>query len=225
MKRFPPFQSLLVQVSFKTPFFQRARRSGFQSLLVQVSFKTPTTETIRPASVSIPSRSGLLQNAGRTNYGPWISFNPFSFRSPSKRDQRRKGKCLSVSIPSRSGLLQNPSPEEILAEIRFNPFSFRSPSKRGNTDAYGCTTGFNPFSFRSPSKRSASMFVDAGHVSIPSRSGLLQNAVDQRSLRAKVSIPSRSGLLQNALGRCDRMEPPRFNPFSFRSPSKRCHEF
>ena len=108
-----------------------------------------------PEPVSIPSPSGLLQNSA--SFTHWYSnrfqslllqvsfkttsscgstggtcFNPFSFRSPSKR-------------PGGSPL----GPQG----CRFNPFSFRSPSKRWSVAGITARPGFNPFSFRSPSKR------------------------------------------------------------------------
>jgi len=57
----------------------------FQSLLLQVSFKTSTTLTTVPGTVSIPSPSGLLQNLRQHHVAYHERFNPFSFRSPSKR--------------------------------------------------------------------------------------------------------------------------------------------
>ena|GEM_PF-1457581 len=105
-------------------------------------------------------------------------FNPFSFRSPSKpatasHQALRKGfNPFSFRSPSKHG---RPLYSWGL-RTRFNPFSFRSPSKRwqgGRFQRYKC---FNPFSFRSPSKR-GSITLRAVNVSIPSRSGLLQNPV------------------------------------------------
>jgi len=173
------FQSLLVQVSFKTPIRAKSAygHTAFQSLLVQVSFKTETTNESNTHLVSIPSRSGLLQNprecpicAGEER------FNPFSFRSPSKLRTARTTAPGAVSIPSRSGLLQNVASRtsrspvtfqsllvqvsfktQILCQLAacpgFNPFSFRSPSKRPRCRRSTLSERFNPFSFRSPSKR------------------------------------------------------------------------
>jgi len=146
------FQSLLLQVSFKTTSRRCRLIAAFQSLLLQVSFKTIEHITSPRARC----------------------FNPFSFRSPSKHGAFGDAGRIGVSIPSPSGLLQNltddnfsvpiivsiPSPSGLLQnEIRvemeriwgFNPFSFRSPSKRrgGTVDV---PPRFNPFSFRSPSK-------------------------------------------------------------------------
>jgi len=58
------FQSLLVQVSFKTGCgVDSGDVEAFQSLLVQVSFKTAAAGRNQSLpDVSIPSRSGLLQN-------------------------------------------------------------------------------------------------------------------------------------------------------------------
>jgi len=155
------------------------RRGTFQSLLVQVSFKTPKArESDYPVGVSIPSRSGLLQNV-RPQFERTAEscFNPFSFRSPSKRQGPWRGdnenvvsipsrsgllqntECgltfpgFPVSIPSRSGLLQNPTPRRRIRMGCFNPFSFRSPSKLPEPQTGVLYLGFNPFSFRSPSKR------------------------------------------------------------------------
>ncbi len=176
------FQSLLVQVSFKTRDVLRvSRRQRFQSLLVQVSFKTRALPQM-PCGRA-PFQSLLVQVSFKTPYAvltkaEGLRFNPFSFRSPSKRrrpswssgTQRFQSLLVQVSfktprmwtlrrrlvsIPSRSGLLQNdasPDPpfpsgsfQSLLVQVsfktpragrflrlrRFNPFSFRSPSKRG----------------------------------------------------------------------------------------------
>ena len=155
MRQLDLFQSLLLQVSFKTmrlinltphesfnPFSFRSPSkpeiagvkvyySQFQSLLLQVSFKTGPTDTSEPERVSIPSPSGLLQNN---------KFFPVHLR-------------CSVSIPSPSGLLQNrlrpcfiraPTFQSLLLQVSFKTFS------RTNYGPWMC---FNPFSFRSPSKR------------------------------------------------------------------------
>ena len=195
-------------------------------------------------------------------------FNPFSFRSPSKRSNRGIKKAYRVSIPSPSGLLQNPGGFHVAPWARFNPFSFRSPSKREaaieswlyrmfqslllqvsfktidgqdikilpsvsipspsgllqNTrlQTFVEVLCFNPFSFRSPSKRSRGRFWQASPVSIPSPSGLLQNRMRlQHEETHTVSIPSPSGLLQNFGRTGNQAVRPGFNPFSFRSPSKR----
>jgi len=151
--------------------------------------------------VSIPSRSGLLQN---TFHGAIMvrgrRFNPFSFRSPSKLGRFRECECsFRVSIPSRSGLLQNGARRQVESNFCFNPFSFRSPSKQikrlfvaaakafqsllvqvsfktGGAVMSTSLPRFNPFSFRSPSKRWIMRVDTCRCVSIPSRSGLLQNA-------------------------------------------------
>ena len=57
------FQSLLLQVSFKTSLVRRRIEAAFQSLLLQVSFKTRWVDV--------------------THWS--MRFNPFSFRSPSKQ--------------------------------------------------------------------------------------------------------------------------------------------
>jgi len=262
--------------------------------------------------VSIPSRSGLLQNTRPEQSGRGDGFNPFSFRSPSKpiamqhvhrvvSIPSRSGLLqngvraevalrFAVSIPSRSGLLQNlrdqnveeavavsiPSRSGLLQNNRCHTpksYSVSIPSRSGLLqNAVGGRSnvvrrGFNPFSFRSPSKHRTVFGPVDGLVSIPSRSGLLQNAVcsastpadafqsllvqvsfktqrrdradyqhdrfnpfsfrspskpppAQNPVPAFVSIPSRSGLLQNALLRPSAQSDRSFNPFSFRSPSK-----
>ncbi len=261
------FQSLLVQVSFKTgrhfnltkqqgfnPFSFRSPSklnpnpgcciSAFQSLLVQVSFKTgstllpncearfnpfsfrspskPTTRQVmaavgvsipsrsgllqnrgdrwspRPRAVSIPSRSGLLQNRNDFRIGIRGSFNPFSFRSPSKRGDRWSPRSPSFNPFSfRSPSKRRPDGGQH-ENCSFNPFSFRSPSKRWDGDKCVVSGGFNPFSFRSPSKRHPDGKIVLPAVSIPSRSGLLQNVDSTLAKQTiRVSIPSRSGLLQN----------------------------
>jgi len=104
--------------------------SWFQSLLLQVSFKTAAAGPRPATGVSIPSPSGLLQNAPVVEVVRVLGFNPFSFRSPSKQDvgpalrgdpwfqslllqvsfkttQTQTSDELRVSIPSPSGLLQN----------------------------------------------------------------------------------------------------------------------
>jgi len=58
---------------------------SFQSLLLQVSFKTANeNRRISCRVVSIPSPSGLLQNSELQEKQKTVGFNPFSFRSPSK---------------------------------------------------------------------------------------------------------------------------------------------
>ena len=129
------FQSLLLQVSFKTPRRQPAWAAGmsFQSLLLQVSFKT----MVRGRNNRPPGfQSLLLQVSFKTqrhlHRQSIPRFNPFSFRSPSKRGDHWSPRTADVSIPSPSGLLQNGrSRLTIHGPISFNPFSFRSPSKRG----------------------------------------------------------------------------------------------
>ena len=217
----------------------------FQSLLLQVSFKTRRM-------------THIMRSTG---------FNPFSFRSPSKRNDQCNCTRRSVSIPSPSGLLQNRNLPLILWTFHcFNPFSFRSPSKRGHLPMW-CGTAvsipspsgllqnglpdgfwttperFNPFSFRSPSKHERIQEWADGSVSIPSPSGLLQNfGYGAFGNAGRVSIPSPSGLLQNPNGLevtekeafqslllqvsfktslgLTSLGPNGFNPFSFRSPSK-----
>jgi len=64
------FQSLLLQVSFKTTYrAYNLAASEFQSLLLQVSFKTDPEETLAEIRVSIPSPSGLLQNIEQEESG------------------------------------------------------------------------------------------------------------------------------------------------------------
>jgi len=153
-------------------------------------------------------------------------FNPFSFRSPSKLPQDQLWSVERVSIPSPSGLLQNAYLARYRVEALFQSLLLQVSFKTGNPqDAYSHSrfqslllqvsfktlthsrrqlrSRFNPFSFRSPSKRFCSPKYCGYHVSIPSPSGLLQNAVCSASTLADaVSIPSPSGLLQNDRGRC-----------------------
>jgi len=69
--------------------------------------------------VSIPSRSGLLQNMNQTSIPSQMRFNPFSFRSPSKRGRHSVANFQGVSIPSRSGLLQNTVDREYIEQLTF----------------------------------------------------------------------------------------------------------
>ena len=172
----------------------------FQSLLLQVSFKTtegtrrnPPCGRFNPFSFRSPSKRRLMEKRYMMN-----RFNPFSFRSPSKRYGAFGDAGRVVSIPSPSGLLQNPrgpgdrrsfpfqslllqvsfktfhrtnygpwtvsipSPSGLLqnhvrhkarnGRLCFNPFSFRSPSKPYSSQLQLGSSCFNPFSFRSPSK-------------------------------------------------------------------------
>jgi len=215
----------------------------FQSLLLQVSFKTTRRQsTTKPPSFNPFSFRSPSKHAGRTNYGPWYCFNPFSFRSPSKHalESLSQNDCFnpfSFRSPSKPRCCRRRD------GLRgFNPFSFRSPSKRRQRHVV-LRRCFNPFSFRSPSKRRTRHVRSCHGVSIPSPSGLLQNThpvwvgltlsfqslllqVSFKTLphdcvvRINVSIPSPSGLLQNRNSDRQRLEL-RFNPFSFRSPSKR----
>jgi len=109
------------------------REYWFQSLLLQVSFKTA------------PSLK---------NYLAASSFNPFSFRSPSKR-------CWTHCI----------TPDEWFQSLLLQ-VSFKTKAHGGILRV----DSFNPFSFRSPSKRLGRVdVVSPDTVSIPSPSGLLQN--------------------------------------------------
>jgi len=239
----------------------------FQSLLVQVSFKTMAARYDRTEEcVSIPSRSGLLQNAiagelpGGFRFNPFsfrspskllphklwplalfqsllvqvsfktitganirgdTRFNPFSFRSPSKQGNDVGPDALRVSIPSRSGLLQNRlSVCSLRPQRRFNPFSFRSPSKHSRPGECPGLHRFNPFSFRSPSKPASfqnlpgrrwfqSLLVQ---VSFKTRKGKCLNVCSFQSLLVQVSFKTMSASAH--------VPSTRFNPFSFRSPSK-----
>ena len=158
----------------------------------------PLSTMRRPQSVSIPSPSGLLQNEGIV----LITSTIVSIPSPSGLLQNARRALLVlrqvVSIPSPSGLLQNAPPplplslppfQSLLLQVSFKTWEKTSKRRRRS---------FNPFSFRSPSKRSCSVSWSTTRVSIPSPSGLLQNA-------------------RLSHNRCPRMS---FNPFSFRSPSK-----
>ena len=218
------FQSLLLQVSFKTSFPVPASRT------VRVSIPSPSgllqnthRPEIRCQCVSIPSPSGLLQNNRiRRVYTTVGCFNPFSFRSPSK--------------------LFAPADIE-QAQQCFNPFSFRSPSKHRGRRC-GRITWFQSLLLQVSFKTITWRASRCARVSIPSPSGLLQNSqapqhggamkfqtlLLQVSFKTRssvlqpgggVSIPSPSGLLQNPSRDRDQRAPHGFNPFSFRSPSKR----
>ncbi len=225
VQAFVQFQSLLVQVSFKTgdagrvgrwygfnPFSFRSPSKHiehsisllarlFQSLLVQVSFKTKVESNFYRTNVSIPSRSGLLQNTPQCC-----------------RRQLRK-----VSIPSRSGLLQNPRRlarssrgrrfQSLLVQVSFKTtsaqgrcgiplfqsllvqVSFKTQILRQHHITYRLFQSLLvQVSFKTEERR---QIMTNTKVSIPSRSGLLQNAFRTGCSRCHVSIPSRSGLLQN----------------------------
>jgi|GEM_PF-458910 len=218
------FQSLLLQVSFKTCYGRTAAiKTSFQSLLLQVSFKTMSRSTLhgpisfnpfsfrspsKPTAVrengqivvSIPSPSGLLQNGVRVYYSQVVGFNPFSFRSPSKRKGAMiQSSIVFVSIPSPSGLLQNihvtkPHPSLVFQSLLLQ-VSFKTLAQAA---ARLGRVGFNPFSFRSPSKRSTLLAQAAAR--------LFQSLLLQVSFKTHVEI-------NLARTNC-------FNPFSFRSPSK-----
>jgi len=150
--------------------------------------------------ISIPSPSGLLQNAlWRKNSLSTYCFNPFSFRSPSKPSPGRKNRAPR---PFQSLLLQvsfkTPSDATLCPGDRFNPFSFRSPSKRTWPAIAWRRCRFNPFSFRSPSKPGGKQNEDKHSF----QSLLLQVSFKTANrmrihIPGVVSIPSPSGLLQN----------------------------
>jgi len=173
------FQSLLLQVSFKTwAAAICGEKETFQSLLLQVSFKT--AEAYEDALES-------------------LGFNPFSFRSPSKRAPHRCMSVWSVSIPSPSGLLQNRMKANIPGVSRFNPFSFRSPSK---PPAATICAGDRLFQSLLLQVSFKTMKVSEYHVeSLGFQSLLLQVSFKTRQDNIPnqdfVSIPSPSGLLQN----------------------------
>ena len=110
----PPFQSLLVQVSFKTrelpefagaPVVSIPSRSGL--------LQNEERKMFERLFVSIPSRSGLLQNDERLRPCPFHSFQSLlvqvSFKTLSTE---QLWSVEGVSIPSRSGLLQNSGDSE-----------------------------------------------------------------------------------------------------------------
>ena len=107
-------------------------------------------------------------------------FNPFSFRSPSKRGLFAQGRRIRVSIPSPSGLLQNMmrlNTHE--APRRFNPFSFRSPSKPRRVDRLLALPPFQSLLLQVSFKTPYAPEIIFGYVSIPSPSGLLQNGMSR----------------------------------------------
>jgi len=171
------FQSLLLQVSFKTAV---ARCVGNEiGRFNPFSFRSPskrrTGGTGYQSFVSIPSPSGLLQNAGYHNPAQW-----------------------TVSIPSPSGLLQNGCLNDSYTDSRFNPFSFRSPSKRCSRLSM-TLAGFQSLLLQVSFKTERTAESWPSLVSIPSPSGLLQNNYGPWIMPGTegVSIPSPSGLLQN----------------------------
>jgi len=238
----------------------------FQSLLLQVSFKTANRSPARRSQVSIPSPSGLLQNAVlqyhagpasfqslllqvsfKTRIGritsPLASFNPFSFRSPSKHEGEDYSNATSVSIPSPSGLLQNSGGAVMSVSTPFQSLLLQVSFKTAGA-SNRARWKFQSLLLQVSFKTGRPLIVNEISVSIPSPSGLLQNA-GEHALRVAipVSIPSPSGLLQNPKWPHVARRMPfqslllqvsfktrrkahggvlrSFNPFSFRSPSKR----
>ena len=104
--------------------------TAFQSLLLQVSFKT----------------------ADRLVGSPERRFNPFSFRSPSKRRTDSLVPPNVVSIPSPSGLLQNQGRPVVRLPVGFQSLLLQVSFKTKPGEILAGLTRFNPFSFRSPSK-------------------------------------------------------------------------
>jgi len=197
----PWFQSLLLQVSFKTcisaapswprrrfnPFSFRSpskhrrplysRGLWFQSLLLQVSFKTPAAvEFIRRELF----QSLLLQ----------VSFKTLP-RTSAQLD-RFQSLLLQVSFKTRKKpwFMTGPTFQSLLLQVSFKT--------RAGGEAEG-----------------------GARVSIPSPSGLLQNTTSSAST---VYPTFQSLLLQVSFKTGRSLVSPnrrRFNPFSFRSPSKR----
>ena len=201
------FQSLLLQVSFKTTVAAEVDYvSAFQSLLLQVSFKTELLDSVivcrlfQSLLLQVSFKTQVETNFYRTN-----CFNPFSFRSPSKprRGQRDSGRTVVFQSLLLQVSFKTGRSRECASAFRFNPFSFRSPSKPGRDQFSTDQLCFNPFSFRSPSKPSVRVYYSKV---TEFQSLLLQvsfkTAAEARLEVVVVSIPSPSGLLQN-LGRRD----------------------
>ncbi len=218
-----PFQSLLLQVSFKTislrgkpmqrvsipspsGLLQNSDRHprwrpnrGFQSLLLQVSFKT---SGVLYLGSTLLFQSLLLQVSFKTEELPGgfcvSRFNPFSFRSPSKRPRRR---CRWL-VAFQSLLLQvsfkTPGITVLASRYGFNPFSFRSPSKRGNRHADRHGQEFQ------------SLLLQVSFKTLHRRE--MRRRKQFQSLLLQVSFKTSFHLYATC--------PAGFNPFSFRSPSK-----
>ena len=147
----------------------------FQSLLLQVSFKTSRAPLRKNYLVSIPSPSGLLQNNYLAGFTLRPRFNPFSFRSPSKQSGASTWRCDEVSNPSPSGLLQNAFECTTARWWSFNPFSFRSPSKPVARQRSTGAARFQSLLLQVSFKTDTVEVPVVMSVSIPSPSGLLQN--------------------------------------------------